>query len=69
MKKANKLYTLTLDGQERFSFHATDAGDADRKVSNWANRHGMRRNSGQWEINEGAGRYGDIQQDWVRGDW
>ena len=62
------LFTAYMDDEERFSFHATSATDADAKLLYWLTRHGFHRADilDKWSVRPGAGQYSEnIHDDWV----
>lgn len=63
----DKVYTLFVDGQEKFGFHASDDKDADNKAKGWLLYQFGSYNRVKWEVKAQSPKYKDnIHDEWLR---
>ena len=65
-KAAKTVYTLFIDGSERFGFHAADDKDAESKAKDWMLKKLGSFNRVKWEVRaEAPSSAGNIHDDWM----
>jgi DNA-directed RNA polymerase subunit RPC12/RpoP len=65
-KAAKTVYTLFIDGSERFGFHAADDKDAESKAKDWMLKKLGSYNRVKWEVRaEAPSSAGNIHDDWM----
>jgi predicted nucleic acid-binding Zn-ribbon protein len=66
-KVGGKVFTLFIDGQEKFGFHASDEKDADNKAKGWLLYQFGSYNRVKWEVKQQEPEYANnIHDEWLR---